>query len=127
AHRVLAVTGTKGKSTTSSIAHHLLTAVGLRASLVGNGGVPVTDGDSVDAECAVMEVSSYQAADLAVSPRVAVVTSLYPEHLPWHGSYDQYVADNSTWSRTIPRSSSSPRWTVRSEPSSLCGSARRPD
>ncbi|MDN5746585.1 MAG: hypothetical protein L0H31_15915, partial [Nocardioidaceae bacterium] len=42
---------------------------------------------------AVVEVSSYQAASLTVSPRIAVVTSLYPEHLPWHGSYEQYVAD----------------------------------
>jgi len=91
--RVVAVTGTKGKSTTASLVQHLLTATGVRAALVGNGGTPVTDGDSADAEVAVTEVSSYQAADLSSSPRVAVVTSLYPEHLPWHGSYEQYVAD----------------------------------
>lgn len=93
AARVLAVTGTKGKSTTSSLAQHLLTSVGTRAALVGNGGTPVTDGDADDAEVAVAEVSSYQAADLSVSPRVAVVTSLYPEHLPWHGGFEKYVAD----------------------------------
>lgn len=93
ADRVLAVTGTKGKSTTSSLIHHLLVSRGVRASLVGNGGTPVTDGDTSDIEVAVAEVSSYQAADLTVSPRVAVVTSLYPEHLPWHGGYDQYVED----------------------------------
>ena len=93
AHRVLAVTGTKGKSTTSSLIQHLLVTLGIPASLVGNGGTPVTDGDTTDAEIAVTEVSSYQAADLTVSPRVAVVTSLYPEHLPWHGGYDQYVND----------------------------------
>ena len=91
--RALAVTGTKGKSTTSAMAHHLLTSVGINASLVGNGGTPVTDGDTSDAEVAVTEVSSYQAADLSVSPRIAVVTSLYPEHLPWHGGYDQYIED----------------------------------
>lgn len=93
AARTLAVTGTKGKSTTSSIIHHLLTSVGVSATLVGNGGTPVTEGDSPDAEVAVTEVSSYQAAELSTSPRVAVVTSLYPEHLPWHGGFDQYVAD----------------------------------
>src|SRR5690606_37999248 len=43
--------------------------------------------------CAVTEISSYQAAELSASPRVAVLTSLYPEHLPWHGGYDRYVAD----------------------------------
>ncbi len=92
-HRVVAVTGTKGKSTTSALVHHLLEAIGIPAALVGNGGTPVTDGDTSDAEVAVTEVSSYQAAALSSSPRVAVVTSLYPEHLPWHGSYEQYVAD----------------------------------
>lgn len=91
--RVVAVTGTKGKSTTSSLIQHLLTAIDIRATLVGNGGTPVTDGDAVGAEVAVTEVSSYQAADLTSSPRVAVVTSLYPEHLPWHGSYERYVDD----------------------------------
>lgn len=91
--RVVGVTGTKGKSTTSSVIHHLLNEIGISAALVGNGGTPVTDGDSGAAEVAVTEVSSYQAAELTVSPRIAVVTSLYPEHLPWHGSYEQYVFD----------------------------------
>lgn len=91
--RTVAVTGTKGKSTTSSIIHHLLSSVGVSASLVGNGGTPVTEGDSPQAEVAVTEVSSYQAAELSTSPRVAVVTSLYPEHLPWHGGFYRYVAD----------------------------------
>ena len=94
--RVLAVTGTKGKSTTSSLAHHLLGAVGVRSALVGNGGTPVTTGDQSGLGALVAEVSSYQAADLTVSPRVAVVTSLYPEHLPWHGGYEQYVHDKLT-------------------------------
>lgn len=93
ASRVLAVTGTKGKSTTSALMHHLVRSTGTPASLVGNGGTPVTDGDRADAPVAIAEVSSYQAADVTVSPRLVVVTSLYPEHLPWHGGYEQYVAD----------------------------------
>jgi len=93
AARVVAVTGTKGKSTTSALIRHLLTSTGIPAALVGNGGTPVTDGDTADARVAVAEVSSYQAADLSVSPRVAVVTSLFPEHLPWHGGFEQYVRD----------------------------------
>ncbi|MFC6287586.1 UDP-N-acetylmuramoyl-L-alanine--D-glutamate ligase [Nocardioides sp. GCM10027113] len=93
AARVVAVTGTKGKSTTSSLIQHLLSSVEVRASLVGNGGTPVTDGDDPGMGVAVAEISSYQAADLSTSPRIAVVTSLYPEHLPWHGGYDQYVED----------------------------------
>ncbi|WP_370287686.1 UDP-N-acetylmuramoyl-L-alanine--D-glutamate ligase [Nocardioides sp.] len=93
AARALGVTGTKGKSTASSVAHHLLCEVGVAASLVGNGGTPVTADDASSASVAVAEVSSYQAADLASSPRVGILTSLYPEHLPWHGSYEQYVHD----------------------------------
>lgn len=93
AARVLAVTGTKGKSTTSALAHHVLTEAGITASLVGNGGTPVTEDDAAGSQVAVAEISSYQAADLTTSPRIAVITSLYPEHLPWHGGFEQYVAD----------------------------------
>ena len=91
--KVIAVTGTKGKSTTSALVHHILRATGRSAELAGNIGIPVGPrvGDEVD--CAVTEISSYQAAELSASPRVAVLTSLYPEHLPWHGGYDRYVSD----------------------------------
>ncbi|MCM0619293.1 UDP-N-acetylmuramoyl-L-alanine--D-glutamate ligase [Nocardioides bruguierae] len=91
--RVVGVTGTKGKSTTSAIVRHLLEAAGRTASLVGNGGTPVTADDASASEIAVTEVSSYQAAELSSSPRVAVVTCLYPEHLPWHGGFEAYAAD----------------------------------
>jgi UDP-N-acetylmuramoyl-L-alanine---L-glutamate ligase len=91
--RVIGVTGTKGKSTTSALIHHLLNSCGVPSVLVGNVGTPVTDGDQPNTVAAVTEVSSYQAADLSVSPRLAVITCLYPEHLPWHGSFEQYVAD----------------------------------
>ena len=41
----------------------------------------------------VIEVSSYQATDLAFSPPVVAVTSLHPDHLPWHGGVEQYYRD----------------------------------
>ena len=91
--RVIGVTGTKGKSTTASLIAHVLDAVGVQAVVVGNLGVPVTEYSGTDDRVAVAEVSSYQAADLTVSPRIAVVTCLYPEHLTWHGSFEQYVRD----------------------------------
>lgn len=90
--RTIAVTGTKGKSTTSALLHHILGELGVAASLVGNGGTPVTAGSFATAEVAVAEVSSYQAADVTVSPRVVVVTCLHPEHLPWHGDFERYAA-----------------------------------
>jgi len=84
--RVLVVTGTKGKSTTTSIAAHLLSAWGYRCLLAGNIGKPPYDPEVGDAyEDWVVEVSSYQATDLPVTPPVTAVTSLHPDHLPWHG------------------------------------------
>ena len=91
---VLAVTGTKGKSTTASLAARILRAGGLEVALVGNIGAPVTDLYDVDgADVVVVEVSSYQAADVTVSPRVVVLTSLAPDHLDWHGGVDAYYRD----------------------------------
>ena len=91
--RVIGVTGTKGKSTTAALTRHILASCGVSASLVGNLGTPVTHEDPPGAHVAVEEISSYQAASLTCSPAIAVLTSLYPEHIPWHGSFEQYVAD----------------------------------
>jgi len=91
---VLAITGTKGKSTTAALAASILEHLGLSVALAGNIGEPVTDlygRDAVDAY--VVEVSSYQAADVTVSPRVCVLTSLAPDHLDWHGGVETYYRD----------------------------------
>lgn len=88
----IGITGTKGKSTTSAVTTHVLAALGWDSRLVGNVGTAVT-GVLTDEQVAVMEVSSYQASSLTVSPRVAVVTSLFPEHLPWHGGFEAYRDD----------------------------------
>lgn len=83
--RVLLVTGTKGKSTTTAIAAHLLRGLGFRVMLGGNIGHPPFDpAVGEDFDYLVVEVSSYQAADIPVSPPVTAVTSLSPDHLPWH-------------------------------------------
>jgi UDP-N-acetylmuramoylalanine--D-glutamate ligase len=87
------VTGTKGKSTTASLLAHILGRLGRRVALAGNIGVPISDIDPAAADCAVIEVSSYQAADFAGRCDVAVLTSLYPEHLDWHGSVERYFRD----------------------------------
>jgi UDP-N-acetylmuramoylalanine--D-glutamate ligase len=92
--RVVAITGTKGKSTTAALTHALLRAAGLDAVLIGNIGVPVTETYGqplVDAY--VVEVSSYQAAEVTVTPRVCVLTSLAPDHLDWHGDEEAYYRD----------------------------------
>lgn len=92
--RVVYVTGTKGKSTTSAIIGHLLRGLGRQVLVGGNFGAAPYDPDhSGGRDYWVIEVSSYTAADLAVTPPVTAVTSLHPDHLPWHGGVERYYAD----------------------------------
>ncbi len=92
--RVLCVTGTKGKSTTSSVTGYLLTRLGYRCMVAGNIGVsPYDPAEAGDFDYWVVEVSSYQATDLPYSPPVVAVTSLHPDHLDWHGGVEQYYRD----------------------------------
>jgi UDP-N-acetylmuramoyl-L-alanine---L-glutamate ligase len=85
--QVLIITGTKGKSSTTAIAGHLLTRWGYRCMVGGNIGRPPWDPaqDQAGWDYWVIETSSYQATDLPCSPPVVAVTSLHPDHLPWHG------------------------------------------
>jgi UDP-N-acetylmuramoylalanine-D-glutamate ligase len=91
---VLAITGTKGKSTTAALASAILRAGGRRVDLIGNIGVPVLDTyGQAPPDAYVVEVSSYQAADVTRSPGVVVLTSLAPDHLDWHGGIEAYYRD----------------------------------
>jgi UDP-N-acetylmuramoylalanine--D-glutamate ligase len=91
ASRTVGVTGSKGKSTTSSLISHLLTALGRANVFGGNIGVPVLA--LPEADRYVLELSSYQCTDLTDSPWVAVVTALFPEHLDAHGGEREYYRD----------------------------------
>jgi UDP-N-acetylmuramoyl-L-alanine---L-glutamate ligase len=92
--RVLGVTGTKGKSTTATLIAHLLAASGAAVELAGNIGRPALELlDRPAADWVVVELSSYQIADLAVGPETAVVLNLYREHLDWHLSEQAYRAE----------------------------------
>lgn len=88
---VVGVTGSKGKSTTSSLLAHLLRSQGREVLLAGNIGVPLLDHLDTAAEVAVLELSSYQLADLEGRLDMGVFTRLFPEHLDWHGSEDAYL------------------------------------
>ncbi len=92
--RVVCVTGTKGKSTTTAVAGHLLDGLGYRCLVGGNIGRPPWDpavGDDYDFW--VVETSSFQATDLTSSPPVVAVTSLSPDHLDWHQDVEHYYRD----------------------------------
>ena len=98
--RVIAVTGTKGKSTTTSLITFFLTCLGEDATSLGNIGRPPYDPDAVPLEgWLVVEVSSFQCTDLEVAPANVVVTSLGSDHLDWHGSLEQYWADKLSITR----------------------------
>lgn len=90
--RVIGITGTKGKSTTAAMLAHLARAAGVRTALAGNIGLPLLELDEQQAELWVVELSSFQTRE-AGPLDVGVVTSLYEEHLDWHGSRERYVAD----------------------------------
>ena len=93
--RVLCITGSKGKSTTTAIAGGLLTGLGAGHVLGGNIGLPPWDPDVPrDVDWWVIETSSYQALDVVVGPKVVAVTSLSEDHLPWHdGKAETYFRD----------------------------------
>jgi UDP-N-acetylmuramoylalanine--D-glutamate ligase len=92
--RVIAVTGTKGKSTTATLLAHLARAGGQTVALAGNIGAPALDLlDRPSTELAIVELSSYQIADLQTGPEVAVITNLFREHTDWHGSEEVYQTD----------------------------------
>lgn len=92
--RVVAVTGSNGKSTTSALIHHILEHVGRPCQLAGNIGRGVLDLEpAVEGEVVVLELSSYQ-TDLAraLTPDVAVFTNLSPDHLDRHHGMGGYFA-----------------------------------
>lgn len=90
--RVVAVTGSKGKSTTAALIAHLLTVDGKSVALGGNIGVPMLDLLEDGSEWFVIELSSYQLADLRGHAGAAVITRLFPEHQDWHGGVAKYYA-----------------------------------
>lgn len=90
AARVVAVTGSKGKSTTAALIAHLLRAAGFSAELAGNIGRPVLDLVDANPDWFVLELSSYQLADLEGRADLGVITRLFPEHQDWHGGADAY-------------------------------------
>lgn len=86
------VTGTKGKTTTSTLIYDIVKQAGKSAVLIGNMGVPVLDSlEKTDVDIAVVEMSSHQLEFTTASPHIAVLTNIYPEHLDHYSDFDGYV------------------------------------
>jgi UDP-N-acetylmuramoylalanine--D-glutamate ligase len=92
--RIIGVTGTKGKGTTSTLISKILEQAGKRVWLGGNiGRSPLEFLSKVKAtDLVVLELSSFQLMDLDVSPHIAVCLMVAPEHMDWHGDIREYLA-----------------------------------
>jgi UDP-N-acetylmuramoylalanine--D-glutamate ligase len=93
AHKVVAITGTNGKSTTTALIHHMLAAAGVAARLGGNIGLPILEQEPLGAGGVyVLELSSFQ-IDLtqSLACEVAVLTNITPDHLDRHGDMAGYA------------------------------------
>jgi len=98
--RVVAITGTKGKSTATALTTFFLQSLGEEALRLGNFGQPPYDPDVDDSRgWLVLEVSSFQCVDIDVAPNLVVVTSLGSDHLDWHGTLEEYRRDKLSLTR----------------------------
>lgn len=91
--KIIAVTGSDGKTTTTTLIAKLLEASGKRVFLGGNIGRPLLPiVDSIDKDdFAVVELSSFQLMTMRRSPDVAVITNVTPNHLNWHTDMNEYI------------------------------------
>ncbi len=90
---IYAVTGSDGKTTTTSIVAGLLEAAGKTVHLGGNIGrplLPIID-EVKPTDVAVVEISSFQLTMMTQSPHVAIVTNVAPNHLDWHTDMQEYI------------------------------------
>lgn len=90
---ILAITGSDGKTTTSTLIAEMLKAEGKTVWLGGNIGTPLLQhcDEMGQSDYAVVELSSFQLMDMKRSPRVAVITNLAPNHLDVHKDMEEYV------------------------------------
>jgi len=90
--QLIGVSGTKGKSTTSSLIFHLLKAGDMDAVLLGNIGIPAFDKLEAisDKTTIVFELSAHQLQNVKHSPHIAVLLNIFPEHLDYFNSFESY-------------------------------------
>lgn len=91
--KIFAVTGSDGKTTTTTLIYTLLKEEGFSCHVGGNIGTPLLYriDDIKEDDCVVLELSSFQLHTIRTSPHVAVITNLSPNHLDWHTDYSEYI------------------------------------
>ncbi|MBA3730510.1 MAG: UDP-N-acetylmuramoyl-L-alanine--D-glutamate ligase, partial [Sphingomonas sp.] len=96
-HKVVGITGTNGKSTTTALLHHILQTAGVRSAMGGNIGLPILAQEPLpEGGVYVLELSSYQ-LDLTQSLDcdVAVLLNITPDHLDRYDGFDDYAASKA--------------------------------
>ena len=90
--KIIAVTGTEGKTTTTSLIYAIVQKSGKRCFFGGNMGKPIFTQikDMTEDDIVILELSSFQLMDVDVSADISVVTNIYPDHLNVHKSYEEY-------------------------------------
>jgi UDP-N-acetylmuramoylalanine--D-glutamate ligase len=122
--RYVAVTGTNGKSTVTSIVGHLLRSLGHEAVVAGNIGTPLSDValQAHPPAWVALEVSSYQLHDTpSIAPAVGVLTNLSPDHLDRYPDVESYYRDKSLLFRNATSGS---RWVVNADDAVAMGMTR---
>jgi len=91
--RSIGITGSDGKTTTSSLIYEIVKAGGYNCHLGGNIGTPLFTKleEMTDEDILILELSSFQLMEMQISPNIAVITNISPNHLDLHNSYDEYI------------------------------------
>lgn len=91
--KVIGVTGSDGKTTTTSLIYEILKEKGYNCYLGGNIGIPLFTKvkEMTKEDIVVLELSSFQLMDMDISPNISVVTNISPNHLDIHKCYEEYI------------------------------------
>jgi UDP-N-acetylmuramoylalanine--D-glutamate ligase len=123
--RIVAVTGTNGKTTVTAIIGHLLRSLGLDVEVAGNIGRPLSDAAMRTTTPAwiALEISSFQLHDTpSLEPLVGVLTNLAPDHLDRYGSVNAYFDDKA---QLFQNASTESRWVVNADSVDALAMARK--
>ena len=90
--KVIGITGTEGKTTTSSLIYEIAKKAGIKCFLGGNIGKPLFTKikEMQPNDLVILELSSFQLMGMEISPEISVVTNMFPDHLNIHKSYEEY-------------------------------------
>ncbi len=102
---IIAVTGSDGKTTTTTLIYEIMTRAGYKTWLGGNIGKPLLPevDKMTENDYAILELSSFQLHTMKYSPEIGVITNLSPNHLDWHKDYNEYIEAKTNIFRHMKR------------------------